>query len=75
MAWISEVQGSKDRYVALFNLSKKETAVSVLFSSLGLKGKIKVRDLWQKNNIGSFTKTYSQKINAHGSVLLRLSME
>ncbi len=39
MVWYSHVQGSKDLYVALFNLDDKQQDVSVDFASLGLKRK------------------------------------
>ena len=75
MVWASHVAGSKDWYVGLFNIADDTHDVSVDFSSLGLKGKIKVRDLWKKADIGVFKKKYAQKINLHGSVLLRLSAQ
>ena len=72
--WYSHVQGSKDLYVALFNLSENAGDVAVDFASLGLKGKITVRDLWKKQDLGPFKKGYHQMINKHGAVLLRLSI-
>jgi len=75
MVWVSNIQGSKDVYAALFNISDTAHNVAVDFASLGYKGKISVRDLWNKKDIGSFKKTYSQKLNAHGSALLRLRSE
>ncbi len=73
MVWISNVQDSKDIYVCLFNIADSAHDVVVDFASLGLKGKVVVRDLWKKADIGSFKKQYKQTINAHGSILLRLS--
>jgi hypothetical protein len=73
MVWVSNVQGSKDLYVGLFNIADSVHAVTVDLTSLGLKGKVVVRDLWKKADVGTFKKQYKQNINAHGSVLLRLS--
>ncbi|MEO8406380.1 MAG: glycoside hydrolase family 27 protein [Chitinophagaceae bacterium] len=73
MIWISQVSGSKDFYVGLFNISDTAHAVAVDFSLLGFKGKISVRDLWKKADAGSFKKQYSQMLRPHASVLLRLS--
>ncbi|MDP9078952.1 MAG: glycoside hydrolase family 27 protein [Bacteroidota bacterium] len=73
MAWYSHVAGSKDLYVALFNLGDAQQNVSVDFSALGLKGKIAVRDLWAKQDLGVFDQQYQQKINTHGAALLRVS--
>ncbi len=75
MVWYAQVQGSKDRYVALFNLDEHPQPVAVDFAALGLKGKIRVRDLWNKKEVGSFRGSYQQQINTHGAALLRLSQE
>lgn len=75
MVWISNVQGSKDIYVGLFNIEDTAHDVSIDFAELGLKGKISVRDLWKKSNLGAFIKEYKQNINAHGSVLIRLTVK
>lgn len=73
MVWYSHVQGSKDLYVALFNIGDSNQKVEVDFAALGLKGKVKVRNLWQKQDIGQFKKLYSQDVNLHGAILLKLS--
>jgi len=73
MVWVSQVSGSKDYYVGLFNISDTAKSVAVDFASLKLKGRIKVRDLWKKADLGEFKKGYAQKINKHGSVLLRIA--
>jgi len=49
--------------------------VPVKFQSLGLTGKVTVRDLWQHKDVGTFTNSYSPTINPHGSVLLRISIK
>ena len=73
MVWASQVPGSKDVYVALFNISDSAHPVMVEAEQLGLKGKIIVRDLWKKTDLGVYKKQYVQAINAHGSLLLRVS--
>jgi hypothetical protein len=73
MVWVSNVQGSKDIYVGLFNIADSAHEVAIDFASLGLKGKVGVRDLWKKAALGTFKKQYKQTINPHASVLLRLS--
>jgi alpha-galactosidase len=75
MVWVSNVQGSKDVYVALFNISDTAHNVAIDFALLGYKGKVAVRDLWNKKDNGAFKKSYQQKINPHSSVLLRLSSQ
>ena len=75
MVWVSNVSGSKDVYVGLFNIADEPHGVSVDFAALGLKGKILVRDLWKKTDAGEFKKQYKQVINAHGAALLRLKVK
>lgn len=73
MAWYSHISNSKDIYVALFNIGEKDQDVSIDFSSVGLKGKIRVRDLWKKQDVGIHKEMYSNLINKHGATLLRLT--
>ena len=75
MVWVSQVTGSQDLYVGLFNIGENAHDVTVDFADLKLKGKIIIRDLWQKKSVGSYIKQYKQKINRHGSALLRLQVQ
>ena len=75
MAWYSQVQGSKDLYVALFNIADSAHAVTLDFAQLGLKGKVAVRDLWKKQDAGVFKKSFTQRINAHGAMVIKLHAE
>ncbi len=76
VVWVSKVPGSKDLNVALFNLSKEAKNVPVDFAQLGLKGSsFTVRDLWAKKEMGSFKKTFAQKINSHGAGLYRIHVK
>jgi len=47
--------------------------VSVDFASIGIKQKVKVRDLWKKQDLGIFKKEYKQAINPHGAAMFRLT--
>lgn len=73
MVWYSHIPGSKALYVALFNLSDRSQAIKVDFAALGLKGTLRLRDLWKRADIGSFTGSYGQMINPHGAALTRVS--
>ena len=75
MIWTSTADGGKNRYVAIFNIGNNAASIPVLFKLLGLKGKLTVRDLWKKSDLGLFSNQFSQKINAHGSVLLKISVK
>ena len=75
MIWFSHVHDSKDLYVGMFNLSEQAQDVDLPFASLGLKGKIMMRDLWKKQDVGIFKKSYHQQINKHGAALFKLSVQ
>ena len=72
IAWVADVPGTKQKYVALFNLGESPEEVAVTWRQLGLAGKLPVRDLWNKENLGSFDKQFSARINPHGAGLYRI---
>jgi len=51
----------------------KTTNVKVNFELIGLKGKIKIRDLWSHKNLGTFKSSFSRELPQHGAGLYRLS--
>jgi alpha-galactosidase len=73
MIWMSVSADNKDMYVAMFNISDKPNKIVFDYKSLKLNGKYPVRDLWKKADIGVLKDQYAQKINAHGTVLLKIS--
>ncbi|WP_219125477.1 glycoside hydrolase family 27 protein [Mucilaginibacter sp. 21P] len=73
MVWYSKVPGSKDIYAAVFNLQDKDGEVVLDLNKLGMGGKVAIRNLWVRQNAGTYQNTYQQKINKHGAALLRLS--
>lgn len=73
MVWWSHVRGSKEVYVAMFNLADTAKVVAVHFSEVGLSGSVKVRDLWKRKDEGRFDDGYQILIPPHDAKLLRLS--
>ncbi|HEY8931381.1 MAG TPA: glycoside hydrolase family 27 protein [Mucilaginibacter sp.] len=74
MIWYSKVPNSTDLYVAVFNISDNGINAPVDLSSLGLKGKISVRDLWKHQSTGTFSGTFNQQLNKHASAIFRVRM-
>jgi hypothetical protein len=72
MVWYSHVNGSKDIYVGLFNLSGQQP-VAVKLQDLGFSDSCRVRDLWKKTNLGTYKGVFSAIINQHGAGLYRIS--
>jgi alpha-galactosidase len=58
--------------VGLFNLGETEAQVTANWSDLGLKGKLRVRDLWRQKDLGKFTDSYTANVPRHGVVLVRV---
>jgi hypothetical protein len=73
MIWYSNAQGSKAKYAAVFNISEVPLEAELELSSLGLKGKTEVRDLWKQKDLGVIKHRYRQLLRQHASVLLKLS--
>jgi hypothetical protein len=72
MIWISDAPDG-GRYAALFNISDGAKEITLDFKITGVKGKLLIRDLWKKADLGTFAKKYAFAIPAHGSVLLKLT--
>jgi alpha-galactosidase len=69
--WIKSMEdGSKA--AGFFNRSSTAITVSADWSSLGIYGKYRVRDLWRQKDLGIFEKNFSTKVPSHGVVLVRM---
>jgi len=71
--WTADQPGTQAKYVAIFNLNDvRSENVSLPWKEIGLSGKLKVRDLWAKKNLGKFDKIFTAKIEPHGCVLVKI---
>lgn len=59
--------------VALFNIGDTSAAVSADWQSLGFTGQAKVRDVWNKQDLGTLKDKVTQALPAHGSRLLTVT--
>lgn len=58
--------------VALFNLDAAAATVGVSWSSLGINGPVRVRDLWSHRNLGVVPSDFNASLAPHASRLLRV---
>jgi len=58
--------------VGLFNPGSELAEVSTDWSTLGLKGRQQVRDLWRQKDLGVHTEGFTAEVRPHGVVLVRL---
>jgi alpha-galactosidase len=71
IAWVADAPNSKDKYVALFNLSDKEQNVSLTWHDLQLSfASAKLRDLWRHKDLGVADRA-STNLPAHAAILFR----
>ncbi|MEU3186096.1 carbohydrate-binding protein [Streptomyces sp. NPDC006923] len=59
--------------VALFNLADSPAAVTADWQSLGFTGRAGVRDLWNKEDLGTYQDKVTQALPAHGSRLFTVT--
>jgi hypothetical protein len=74
VAWAADAPGSRDKYLAVFNLDDQASVeVTVSWSDLGLGKKCAVRDLWEKKDLGVIDAEFAPKIEPHGAGLYRIT--
>ncbi len=57
--------------VGLFNRDLESHTVEASWSSLGIKGRQPIRDLWQRKGLGSSDTGFYERVGGHGAVMLR----
>lgn len=80
VVWVADVANSKDKYLAVFNAPASKTnqaaaKIPVRLADVGFSGKVKVRDLWQRKDIGAFSGEFVPELPGHGAGLYRLAGE
>jgi len=73
--WIADLPGSRDYYVALFNLNDTPAEITYLPAWERRPGTNRVRDLWARADQGVVTGALKRTLPAHGSAIFRLSPE
>jgi alpha-galactosidase len=53
----------------------KAQVVPVKLADIGFSGKVRVRDLWKRSDLGEFTGEFAPELPAHGAGLYRVSQE
>jgi hypothetical protein len=74
-AWIADVPGSSDKYLALFNMKEDRQKVVFVFEHEMLRGTYRVRDLWAGKDLGAFEKESGVDLEPHGAGLYRLGRQ
>lgn len=69
--WTSEDEQG-NHYVALFNLSDKESTLQVSFQKLNVSVPKTIRNLWKSHDLEVTNEGVTQVLPPHGSALLKL---
>ncbi len=73
VAWVADIPGSRDRYLAVFDTRDEAARVPVRLADLGFTGPCRVRDLWRRADLGRFDGEFAPQLPAHGAGLYRVS--
>lgn len=73
--WIADIPGTQNKYLALFNLGEKTTAIEVKLKDLGFVSECQIRNLWTGSDTGTSKESFSFPVPAHGSELFRVSIK
>ena len=72
VAWIADIPGTSDKYVALFNTGDSGSqTVRVNLTGLGFKGSTRIRDLWQRVDLPLVKDEFAPILPPHGAGLYR----
>jgi len=58
--------------VGLFNRGESTNPITLSFKDIGLPGSVKIRDLWQHKDLGSFSGSYTEEVPRHGAILVKV---
>jgi len=58
--------------VGLFNLTEKKEKLAVKWAELGLKGRLRVHDVWRQKDIRDAAEEFTTEVGPHGVTLIHL---
>ncbi|MBR2236125.1 MAG: alpha-galactosidase [Prevotella sp.] len=62
-----ETLGGKKRAVAIYNPNDEQKEATLRFSDVDLAGTVRLRDVFQRKDVGEFTDQYEVTVPAHGT--------
>jgi len=74
IAWVADVPGSPDRYVAVFNATEAPGPVPVDLSEIGFKDGARIRDIWKHTDLGQVGPAFAPVVPSHGAGLYRVAV-
>lgn len=71
--WAAQAEQSDDLYVAAFNIGESTRDVKTSFEALAVGSDCRVRDLWQREDLGLSQGFFNTLLRPHSAVLYRLT--
>ncbi len=73
VAWVADVPGTHNKYLAVFNLGETAQLIHVDLKEAGIPGPCVVTDLWTGDQLGRFEAGMRPEVLPHGARLLLIS--
>jgi hypothetical protein len=73
IAWIADVPGTNDKYLAVFNLAENSQLISIDLKEIGFSTKCRITDLWSGDILGEFEAAVRPEVLPHGARLFRIT--
>jgi alpha-galactosidase len=67
--WLKPLSGGRAA-LGLFNTQSRPMSITANFKELGLPETARLRDLWQRKDLGTFRQSYSVSVPKHSTVML-----
>ncbi len=58
--------------VGLFNRGESTNPIAVNFADIGMRSTVRIRDLWQHKDLGTFSGSYTVEVPRHGAAMVRI---
>jgi alpha-galactosidase len=71
--WSKNLSGTGRRAVALLNRGDTAQSITVNLADVALGGRVSVRDLWARKDVGPATGSYTATVPAHGVAMVKLT--
>jgi alpha-galactosidase len=71
--WTARPASGAGRYLALFNTTDKQREIGIDFRWLGIASTVRVRDLWDRKDLGMASRRFAVTLPPHGAGLYQLA--
>ncbi len=73
VAWIADIPGTEDKYLAIFNLAEGKQMIRINLEDIGFKGVCHIYELWTGDVMGDFETAFRPEVFGHGARIFRIN--